>query len=810
MDRLILAKRTAGAPLTEAEHQQRIDAARARWSGVATAAGAVAGAAALRTGLRAVQGKLKERAVADAAPLRTGFAQFEAAQSTAAQKEASRLKELRGAGWTRAKVRTLRASAANAQIDLSTHMRQNAEPFWLDGADKPVFASTDAPGERSLRERVAAIRARADDIRANARPPAKSDVKLHIAAPKVGQFERTRSRQALVWPAIWGEAVEEYSGGRALDDEDAAAKALKANRKKPKATPPSMRAFGLHVPKGQMATPEQLSAYEGKLTEWKAAQRATRDTAKATAAARHKLGTRVQVAAHITANPDLFKPHGIKNVADLERVLRGATAAGRRSLAEEFGIPVPRVERVRMAPETVRNTTKIVGGHKRTTDPGYPDPATRRKLSAEARSYIQERAKAWRADAQAKVDQRFVNASSPVRWLMASRSRGARIGALAAGALLGGGLGYAFGKHAGFTYPALALTKSAPSLSKPVSELSKAAPDDLVGVAAELFEAGTAVEESVADRVARVFRDWKTITLEEMGVRRDQLRAIFASDLATAFLPLDRAARGGAGAPVPVTSRDAFGNPRTVAFTFDARSPFVTQAIENHRLLLAGQMADEQLQTIRGILLQQAVSGASPESTARMLRQTIGLAPSQAAHVVSFRQGLEELDPRVMTRALRDRRFDPTIQNALNTGEMIPPEKVDSMVDAYHRRYLALRAMTIARTEGLRAANTGHVAAIEEALKDEPNMTVVKTWIATDDERTRPDHQGLDGQRVVGLGTPFRTQSGDFIRWPHDDQAPARQTVRCRCTLATQIVDRGTVARFGPEIVADTPEMETA
>lgn len=734
MDRLTLAKRTAGTPLSEAEHKQRVEAARARWAGVATAAGAVAGAAALRTGLRAVEGKLKERAVADAAPLRTRFAQFEAAQSTATQKEAARLKELRGAGWTRSTVRTLRASAANAQADLSAHMRQNAEPFWPDGDDKPVFASTDAPGERSLRQRVAALRARADDIRANARPPAKSDVKLHIAGPRVASFSRTPTRKKLIWP------VTAVTGDRG--------------------------------------------------------------------------GTRALVMEQIKENPDLFTAYGVKNIDDLERMFSRATADGRKSLAREMEIPTPKIIRARGETQTVRNTTRIVPAHQRVTDPGYPDPATKRKLSAEVRSYIQERAKTWRADAQAKIDQRFVNASSPVRWLVASRSRGARIGALAAGAALGGGLTYLASRYLGraekLTDVGNGLSKTAHGLSKIAPGLSKAAPDDLVGVAAELFEAGTSVEESVADRVARVFRDWKTITLEEMGQRRDQLRAIFAANLATAFEPLDRAARGGAGAPVPVTSRDAFGNPRTVAFTFDARSPFVTQAIENHRLQLAGQMADEQLQTIRGILLQQAVSGASPESTARMLRQTIGLAPSQAAHVVSFRQGLEDLDPRVMTRALRDRRFDPTIQNALNTGEMIPPEKVDSMVDAYHRRYLAMRAMTIARTEGLRAANTGHVAAIEEALRGEPNMTVVKTWIATDDERTRPDHQGLDGQRVVGLGTPFRTQSGDFIRWPHDDQAPARQTVRCRCTLATQVVDRGTVARFGPEIVADTPEMETA
>jgi hypothetical protein len=53
-----MEKRTPGAPLSEAEHQQRVEAAKARWQAVTTAAGAgavgalaQAGAAKLREGI---------------------------------------------------------------------------------------------------------------------------------------------------------------------------------------------------------------------------------------------------------------------------------------------------------------------------------------------------------------------------------------------------------------------------------------------------------------------------------------------------------------------------------------------------------------------------------------------------------------------------------------------------------------------------------------------------------------------------------------------------------------------------------------
>ena len=148
------------------------------------------------------------------------------------------------------------------------------------------------------------------------------------------------------------------------------------------------------------------------------------------------------------------------------------------------------------------------------------------------------------------------------------------------------------------------------------------------------------------------------------------------------------------------------------------------------------------------------------------------------------------------------------MQRAIDDDEPLSDDQVTKMTDAYQRRYLAYRAMVIARTEGLRAANNGHVAAVKDFLDANSGFTVVKTWMATDDEKTRPDHVGLDGQQVIGLYTPFIAPSGDRILWPHDPNAPARQTCQCRCTFSTNLVPRTALAQRGFGLVADAPEAE--
>lgn len=83
------------------------------------------------------------------------------------------------------------------------------------------------------------------------------------------------------------------------------------------------------------------------------------------------------------------------------------------------------------------------------------------------------------------------------------------------------------------------------------------------------------------------------------------------------------------------------------------------------------------------------------------------------------------------------------------------------------------RATMIARTEtvgGYSAAS--HMAALDAGA-------VRKTWVSTDDKRTRRTHRAAQGSTVPMNKRFALTES----RWPADPVAPANQSIQCRCVL---------------------------
>ena len=84
-----------------------------------------------------------------------------------------------------------------------------------------------------------------------------------------------------------------------------------------------------------------------------------------------------------------------------------------------------------------------------------------------------------------------------------------------------------------------------------------------------------------------------------------------------------------------------------------------------------------------------------------------------------------------------------------------------------------------ARTAMTGAQNAGRIEVMREA-KD-MGIKVLKVWIATLDNRTRPAHQNLDGQ-VQPVEEPFDSDLGP-IMYPGDPAADEANTWNCRCTL---------------------------
>ena len=124
--------------------------------------------------------------------------------------------------------------------------------------------------------------------------------------------------------------------------------------------------------------------------------------------------------------------------------------------------------------------------------------------------------------------------------------------------------------------------------------------------------------------------------------------------------------------------------------------------------------------------------------------------------VQTYRADLETLNMTALQRALRDKRFDMPVARAIADGKPLSPGQIDRFTAQYHDNWLRLRASTIARTEALHAANMGGRLAIEQTIEDggTSGFDVERTWIATNDARTRDSHRELeDGLRHDGNPT---------------------------------------------------------
>lgn len=86
------------------------------------------------------------------------------------------------------------------------------------------------------------------------------------------------------------------------------------------------------------------------------------------------------------------------------------------------------------------------------------------------------------------------------------------------------------------------------------------------------------------------------------------------------------------------------------------------------------------------------------------------------------------------------------------------------------------RARTIARTEMHAASQDAAMEAVKEM-----GINVTKEWIATNDDRTRPDHAEADGQDRK-MSEPFDV-GGEKLDFPGDPSGDESQTINCRCVV---------------------------
>lgn len=130
------------------------------------------------------------------------------------------------------------------------------------------------------------------------------------------------------------------------------------------------------------------------------------------------------------------------------------------------------------------------------------------------------------------------------------------------------------------------------------------------------------------------------------------------------------------------------------------------------------------------------------------------------------------------------------LAQTLNHGVALG-ESVDALSDRVAEEFDVggRQARTIARTEVVGASNgTAHDVAGALHLSG-VNMT--KTWLSTDDERTRDSHVDADGQ-TVAYDQPFSVGDAELM-FPGDPDGPPEEVVNCRCTQTYEPADDGSL-----------------
>ena len=129
------------------------------------------------------------------------------------------------------------------------------------------------------------------------------------------------------------------------------------------------------------------------------------------------------------------------------------------------------------------------------------------------------------------------------------------------------------------------------------------------------------------------------------------------------------------------------------------------------------------------------------------------------------------------------------VRKAIGEGRQLTDHEVRDILRRYSDRLLRHRGSVIARTEANRAMNAGRMEQIDQLLDDGRIRSdmITKIWQATPGDRTRDSHQALNGASV-GWGEVFVSPiTGATLRHPHDENAPAAETINCRCTQQIDI-----------------------
>lgn len=225
-----------------------------------------------------------------------------------------------------------------------------------------------------------------------------------------------------------------------------------------------------------------------------------------------------------------------------------------------------------------------------------------------------------------------------------------------------------------------------------------------------------------------------------------------------------------------------------IEFDFDRTNARAVQVMATNRLGILQEFTRQQRENVGFVLSEATADGLNPREAARRFRQTVGLTSQQTQFVSNYRRQLEQLDSGALRRQLRDKRFDRSVQAAINSGAPLAAGKREKLVSRYRDRWVKHRAETIARTEALSAVHQGSGEMFSQAIgAGELNpQNLIQIWNTAGDDRVRDSHETMNGQEQL-IGVPFMTGNGAALMHPGDPSAPASEIIDCRCVVGVRV-----------------------
>lgn len=269
---------------------------------------------------------------------------------------------------------------------------------------------------------------------------------------------------------------------------------------------------------------------------------------------------------------------------------------------------------------------------------------------------------------------------------------------------------------------------------------------------------------------------------EEALVRLNESAALIANQFSDSF-----------SAGARRTARFLSESVLTSPISFDQLNRFSVEAMARNRLRLIREFTEEQRLATRAALVDGIARNLNPRDAAINFRRSIGLTQRQQQSVENFRRLLTEgrrgglPSETALNRSLRDARFDRTILRSIRENRPLSDAQVENMVQRYRNRFIRYRSEVIARTESQRAVHAGTLDMYSQAVEaGQINRGAVEhKWVTAQDESVRSSHRRLHGL-VRMMGETWPGDDGP-LRYPGDEEAPASETVGCRCILTTRI-----------------------